>query len=179
MNVLEALWLSVAREQDYLAAQRLSLHSSQLLSTYMNGLNTQDQALNDLMRPQDSSSSPWLSFQDKYAKVSDAAEAADKLLWIVGCGEGEGEEARSPDADALVACFEACRAWLEKSQDARDEPLVAGTKALRNALLEVASHDEAAREELSQCQLLLHSLQGLQMEERSLRAGEIQFARRS
>ena len=63
--------------------------------------------------------------------------------------------------------------------DARDEPLVAGTKALRNALLEVASHDEAAREELSQCQLLLHSLQGLQMEERSLRAGEIQFARRS
>jgi len=48
-----------------------------------------------------------------------------------------------------------------------------------HAISQVASHDKAAREELVECQRMLHSLQGLQMEERSLRAGEIQFARRA
>ena len=48
--------------------------------------------------------------------MSDAAEAADQLLSIVGGGEGEEGQAVSPDADALLACFEACRAWLEKAQ---------------------------------------------------------------
>ena len=48
--------------------------------------------------------------------MSDAAEAADQLLSLVGAGEGGDAQARSPDADALLACFEACRAWLEKAQ---------------------------------------------------------------
>ena len=56
--------------------------------------------------------------------MSDAAEAADQLLSIVGGGGGEGGEAGgpdgdallAPDGDALLACFEACRAWLEKAQ---------------------------------------------------------------
>ena len=48
-----------------------------------------------------------------------------------------------------------------------------------HAISQVASHDKAAREELVECERMLQSLQGLQMEERSLRAGEIQFARRA
>jgi len=54
--------------------------------------------------------------------VSDAAEAADQLLSIVGGGGGEGGEAGGPDADALLACFEACRAWLEKAQVLNPNP---------------------------------------------------------
>ena len=66
-----------------------------------------------------SSNENWVEYaQDKYGNVTEAAEAAEQLLHIISVGQGEQDEAdaRNPDAEALLACMEACRAWLEKAQ---------------------------------------------------------------
>ena len=46
--------------------------------------------------------------------MSDAAEAAADLLHVAGAADGE--DASSPDSDALLGCMHACRAWLERAQ---------------------------------------------------------------
>ena len=137
---LEPLWLLVRREEEALAEERRSLRRNQMLATYTATLDAQHKALCRILPADAAASSSWHTFQDKYAKINDAAQAATALLLLYdggGSGASREHETKSPDPDALLACMEACSAWLAKTQDSHDEPMVKGVHAVRRALVQV------------------------------------------